>query len=511
MWINCLLPTGAALAYSSYFFPLVRADQLTTFFSSSSDHLLPLLLLIQWTPSGDAFIIGSDLQRLESETLPTYFRHNRFQSLVRQLNFYSFRKINRERNVWIYKHNLFHRDRKEDLHLVRRRTCPGVDGRKQRFSRMSAQRLSSKFAVDSNSNSVNDSDDDEDDLSSGGEEATTAAAANVKREAPLMTTMPAKRSRSIMPSSQAKVPVETVAAVKKISPSPTSVVSPRENDDDDDGEDNFADDSSTSRKYDRIEMMQQSLVVSEVASKLEAYVKKAMKEKGLSRTRRGGTGIVTPPFGTSGRFTMNSSDLITYDDEYDVIDEAGSFAIVSEAGDSMFIEDSESIENDTTVPPVDDVEIVKRIRYEILRRATKQNEEVIRACANVAAFFMLTAPNEDADECCPKIMELLMTSQQLEGEFYFYRTALHPSLILGSNAPQGQFTDVHSVALRSSLNGGSDRSEVLREFKIFSVNLIYKLLRLNGNFAIEEPLSSEDHNTLLRTAKSWSKSVDISA
>ena len=40
---------------------------------------------IQWTPSGDAFIIGSDLNRLESETLPQYFRHNRFQSLVRQV------------------------------------------------------------------------------------------------------------------------------------------------------------------------------------------------------------------------------------------------------------------------------------------------------------------------------------------------------------------------------------------------------------------------------------------
>ena len=45
----------------------------------------------QWTPSGDAFRIGSDLEKLESETLPQYFRHNRFQSLVRQLNFYNVR------------------------------------------------------------------------------------------------------------------------------------------------------------------------------------------------------------------------------------------------------------------------------------------------------------------------------------------------------------------------------------------------------------------------------------
>jgi hypothetical protein len=106
---------------------------------------------------------------------------------------------------------------------------------------------------------------------------------------------------------------------------------------------------------------------------------------------------------------------------------------------------------------------------------------------------------------------LLMTSQQLEGEFYFYRAALHPSLFLESSAPQGKFTEKHSVALRNSLNGGFGRAEALREFKIFSVNLIYKLLGLNGSFDIQEPLSGDDYDILLRTAKSWSKSVGIGA
>lgn len=85
----------------------------------------------QWLPSGDAFRI-SDLLRLESETLPTFFRHKRFQSLVRQLNFYNFRKVNRERTFWVYRHPLFHRDKPSELYLLRRRTCPGVDGRKHR-------------------------------------------------------------------------------------------------------------------------------------------------------------------------------------------------------------------------------------------------------------------------------------------------------------------------------------------------------------------------------------------
>mmetsp|Transcript_26680 Transcript_26680/g.47015 ORF Transcript_26680/g.47015 Transcript_26680/m.47015 type:complete len:259 (-) Transcript_26680:435-1211(-) len=258
-----------------------------------------------------------------------------------------------------------------------------------------------------------------------------------------------------------------------------------------------------------MEMIQQSLVVSEVASKLEEYVRKAMKEKGLTRTRKGGSGIVTPPFGTSGRFTMNSSDLITYDDEYEV-DEGASVGVVSDVGDNLSVEEN-LLDKDMIEAPVTDVEIVKRIRYEILRRGTESNEEAVRACANVAAFFMLTAPNEDADECCPKILELLQTSQQLEAEFYFYRAALHPALFLDSNTPQAQFTDLHSMALRNSLAGGAGRSDALREFKVFAVNLIYKLLGSNGNLGISESFSEEDHAILLRTAKSWSKSVGIGA
>ncbi|KAL7553490.1 hypothetical protein ACHAWF_016767 [Thalassiosira exigua] len=85
--------------------------------------------IISWVPSGEAFRV-SDLARLESETLPHFFRHSRFQSLVRQLNFYNFRKINRERTFWVYHHPLFHRDRPQDMHRLRRRTCPGYDGRK---------------------------------------------------------------------------------------------------------------------------------------------------------------------------------------------------------------------------------------------------------------------------------------------------------------------------------------------------------------------------------------------
>jgi len=80
--------------------------------------------VVSWVPSGDAFLI-QNLSRLEEEALPLFFRHARFQSLVRQLNFYNFRKINRERTFWVYRHPLFHRDRPQDLHLLKRRSVLG--------------------------------------------------------------------------------------------------------------------------------------------------------------------------------------------------------------------------------------------------------------------------------------------------------------------------------------------------------------------------------------------------
>ena len=63
-----------------------------------------------------------DPKRLELEVLPKYFRHARFQSFVRQLNFYSFKKISKERNSWVYSHEFFQRGRPELLEHLRRKT-----------------------------------------------------------------------------------------------------------------------------------------------------------------------------------------------------------------------------------------------------------------------------------------------------------------------------------------------------------------------------------------------------
>mmetsp|Transcript_13946 Transcript_13946/g.32461 ORF Transcript_13946/g.32461 Transcript_13946/m.32461 type:complete len:530 (-) Transcript_13946:314-1903(-) len=484
--------------------------------------------IITWTPSGDAFIIGSDLNRLESETLPQYFRHNRFQSLVRQLNFYSFRKINRERNVWIYKHNLFHRDRPEDLHQVRRRTCPGVDGRKQRFSRLSAQKLSKKFeegganVVISNDSSEgeNDTSSEDDSIERQQQQHETDDAGIFGNE--LLPSLKRGSSNShvnvghMRSSKKARLLPEPdfeidTSIISNPAPSPTSVKALIFEDEE------SGDDKSTCEKSAKTEMLEQSLIVSEVATKLDSYVKKALKKRGISRTRRGGSGIVTPPFGSS--FTMTSRDLITYDDEYN---QHGSTSdVVPDSEEVASEEDSSNtptLDKDMLVAPVLDLAIVKHISSEIAQRANSFNGEAMRACANVAAFFMCTAPKEDPEQCSSKVLQLLATSRELESEFYFYRSALHPALFLESS-PHGRssgsadgnldFTDSQSAALRNTLVRGAGRLESLREFKVFAVNLIYKLLRRNGAFAQVESLSSSDNAILLHTAEIWSKSVGI--
>mmetsp|Transcript_8228 Transcript_8228/g.28958 ORF Transcript_8228/g.28958 Transcript_8228/m.28958 type:complete len:180 (-) Transcript_8228:1213-1752(-) len=77
--------------------------------------------IVQFVPDGSAFEVVNP-KALETRVLPRYFRHSRFQSLVRQLNFYNFKKISRERSMWIYRHEMFHRDLPELLEGLKRKT-----------------------------------------------------------------------------------------------------------------------------------------------------------------------------------------------------------------------------------------------------------------------------------------------------------------------------------------------------------------------------------------------------
>jgi hypothetical protein len=77
--------------------------------------------IICWVGQGQAFEV-LDPKRLEAEVLPKFFRHSRFQSLVRQLNFYAFKKVSKERSSWVYSHECFVAGRPDLLDHLKRKT-----------------------------------------------------------------------------------------------------------------------------------------------------------------------------------------------------------------------------------------------------------------------------------------------------------------------------------------------------------------------------------------------------
>lgn len=419
-------------------------------------------LLFQWTRDGDAFIIGSDLKRLESETLPQFFRHNRFQSLVRQLNFYSFRKVNKERNIWIYKHELFHRDFPGELHKVRRRTCPGLDGRKQRFNRYSTRRLNGEKS------------DDSSDESSVAEDMDLGS--HRKREGDEMTkSLFSKRHRRL---SNDSIPYKNVAVVDD------SIL--------------MEDMEDTEAIGDLVHLSSSHLTVSEVSDRLEEYARKARGRIGGKVDRR--SGVVTPPFDAS------SGGLVTYDDErnYDSDDmilgtrlPSLGLGVVTDYDDSTAGDEDSQIAKVTPPKtrkihkaPVKDNSIALSISEQILDRVADDQRPAFVAPTTVARFCMSNSPYDDAG-LCARILQLVASCEKLSSEFQLYRAALHPS-------------NNRAVTMQQIWQREASRGDAVRDFKTFAVNCIQTLL---GN----AELAPEEKSTLERTADIWLKSVRASA
>lgn len=75
--------------------------------------------VITWINNGSAFHI-KDTKRLSDYHLPKYFRHGKFSSLIRQLNFYSFYKV-QDGTAIIYRHSFFRQGRPDLLVNIKRR------------------------------------------------------------------------------------------------------------------------------------------------------------------------------------------------------------------------------------------------------------------------------------------------------------------------------------------------------------------------------------------------------
>ncbi|KAI7864536.1 HSF-type DNA-binding-domain-containing protein, partial [Spinellus fusiger] len=84
--------------------------------------------LIAWSSSGDLFSV-SNPTIFSKTVLPQYFKHNNWQSFVRQLNMYGFHKVNdmihsnltNETQTWEFRHPHFRRGAVDDLQNIKRK------------------------------------------------------------------------------------------------------------------------------------------------------------------------------------------------------------------------------------------------------------------------------------------------------------------------------------------------------------------------------------------------------
>ena len=433
--------------------------------------------------------------------------------------YYQNRKINRERNIWIYKHELFHRERPEDLFMVRRRTCPGLDGRKQRFS---ARKGSSS---NNSNNKSNDNSDGEDSISQ--EETmdhhisqTTFGeiSSSSRKRIPLsnvvsldsletddtesaMQQQPkSKKSRKEEQPVSPVVDTSIIRSVVEGTAVDTSL------------DDTASDDSSLDRKRSsQREMMQQSLVVSDVASKLEEYAKRAWKDRGISlKPRR--TGVVTPPFGS----TISATELLTYDDEYTsdhdeqlrATDLFGtpktSSSVVTDSDTEDTADDDRGLDFES--PPPKEL-MVAPVGLQQAKSITERLLLSDVSAAAVAGFCMSTAPYGSPD-MSQKILQLIASCETLAADFHQYRNALLP-VTLSAEGSSGVVTPIHSVRMShiQSWEREGSRNAAVSDFKVFSVNCVRKILGKKGFPEGINAFSDDDRAALERTANVWLRSV----
>lgn len=443
-----------------------------------------VFLALQWTNSGDAFIIGSDIKRLESETLPTFFRHGRFQSLVRQLNFYSFRKVNRERHIWVYKHDLFHRDRPDDLNLVRRRTCPGLDGRRQRSLRSPSK--------------VTETDSPSEDELSTESPADVASISENSR----------KRSNNHATRDVAKIkrvrivtnePYETNVDLSVFESSTHTPVP-------------VTDDKI--KKPSQSDLAERSLVVSEVAKKLDEHARKL----GIRSKGRRVSGIITPPYGATSLFTYDD-EIIGNKPNHSIthLDKSSSgLGVVSDGDDSLSSEDDILAPSTFFTPnkmkeipsaPVVAEEAAKRMAECLVQQQPVESRNDLVGPSMVLQFCLSNSPYCDNKELGAKIIALINQCGILARDFQLYCSALHPS-----NQPRGELLEGsvdHHIRDDEEKETTSISACGIRDFKTFALNYIQGISAYIDCASISSFLSVTDKQVLDQMSTAWANSVGL--
>ena len=74
----------------------------------------------EWGQNGKTIVV-TKIEEFSKQVLPKYFKHSNFQSFVRQLNMYDFRKLVQDPNNGEFAHQHFLRDFPEKLSLIKRK------------------------------------------------------------------------------------------------------------------------------------------------------------------------------------------------------------------------------------------------------------------------------------------------------------------------------------------------------------------------------------------------------
>lgn len=448
----------------------------------------------------------------------------------------------------MYRHPLFHRDRPNELHLLRRRTCPGVDGRKNRPD-LDIGSLEAGYRSPRRDSPTNDSEEFSDlseDASNGddkkrksrsmdfsnkrtkteGEGCNRSSIPEEYKSSSFTSNLGSQREeRYPIESNESSEPTKHKVTVEKdltqsytphqISASPTG--------------------SEIKAPSDRIE---QAVLVDKVARKLEAHAKRAAA--GLPR--KGGRrriGTVTPPFGTTDTMKYHA---LTYDDEVEIFDsEKGcvvernsshsfmSAAIITDEDDDSIdktpqldgcdTKSKESTIDDTNknnhrkdetinFPPVRDTgmiaEVVRKLQNWVGRSGFIPKEEGQLAAA-IVGFCMSTDPQDPA--LGTKARELMTACGTLAIEFTGYKSALCPNSVPMEDIllVQNQSTLIEQV-----FEGDSGWRDAERTFKIFLLNSFDELVK-DSNLATAVDLSRNETRTLNECYQKWRCGVQASA
>lgn len=295
----------------------------------------------------------------------------------------------------------------------------------------------------------------------------------------------------------------------------------------------------------RMERLEQSLMVNHVAQRLEEYAKRAEgdsggRQAGVSNKRGNRGGLVTPP---SSSDTMKYHAL-TYDDEVyyindnendeegeveddvqrtciaadkaavsshdtadvDTDDNTGVDAgfVVTEGedsdGDISSLKSTSSVSHvaATSRRPARSFASMKVEEPKVFKHPPVKDASVISSVANklsgsealtahIAVFCMATAPH-DAD-LSEKALDFIKSYTNLEGEFMLYRSALRPDSL-----NSGSTEELYAQAT----------SDFVHDFKVFSVNHMQQFLTEQCRNALDE----SEVGVLKRSTDMWVESIN---